>query len=81
MHDNESKPIPRLNLSLIQNMDNYQTMMNIMVLIYNAFTLKPFNYMTPQMSQPTITNNSLLGISYIIYIKKILWKWKSKRWK
>lgn len=51
VHDNESRPIPRLNLSLIQNMNNYQTMMNLMVLIYNDFTLTPFKYMTPQMSQ------------------------------
>jgi hypothetical protein len=51
VHDNESKPLPRLDLSLIQNMNNYQVMMNLMVLIYNDFTLKPFKYMTPQMSQ------------------------------
>jgi hypothetical protein len=51
VHDNQSRPIPRLNVSLIQNMNNYQTMMNLMVLISNDFTLKPFQYMTPQMSQ------------------------------
>jgi hypothetical protein len=51
VHDNESRPIPRLDLSLIQNMNNYQTMMNLMVLIYNDFTLTPFKYMKPQMSQ------------------------------
>ncbi len=51
VHDNESRPIPKLDLSLIQNMNNDQTMMNLMVLIYKDFTLKPFKYMTPQMSQ------------------------------
>jgi hypothetical protein len=51
VHDNESEPILRSNLSLIQNMNNYQMMMNLMVLIYNDFNLKPFKYVTPQMSQ------------------------------
>jgi hypothetical protein len=67
VHDNESRPIPRLDLSLIQNMNNYQTIDESYGFNIQWFHLKAFQiHDTSNVS--TITNNSLLGISYIIYI-------------